>query len=91
MLSTEIPINNPNNPPQLEMNSDIVFVSERLMEMKGCSLNDIRISLFGLLDTLEKNQWKWISNWAFMEKLKLFIRSIRIVVLTYPTYSMFFE
>lgn len=56
MLNTEIPINNPNNPPQLEMNSDIVFVSERLMEMKGCSLNDIRISLFGLLDTLKKNQ-----------------------------------
>lgn len=41
MLSTEAPMNNPNKPPQFDMNADIVLVSERVIAMKLRSLNDI--------------------------------------------------
>ena len=41
MLSKEAPMNKPNSPPQFEMNSDIVLVSERMIEMKLGSLNDM--------------------------------------------------
>lgn len=39
MLRTETPMNKPSSPPQLEMNSDIVLVSDRLIMMKLSFLN----------------------------------------------------
>lgn len=45
MLNTEIPMNNPNNPPQLATKSAIVNVSDRLIAVKYDCLNEIKILL----------------------------------------------
>lgn len=61
MLSKEAPTNNPNNPPQLDMNDVIVLVAERSIEMKCGSLNDITTLLLVLcLYVYEKESNKYI-------------------------------
>lgn len=46
MLSTEMPMNSPNRPPQLAMKSDVVVVSDRTKDIKYSSLNMIRTLLW---------------------------------------------
>lgn len=60
MLSTEMPMNNPNKPPQLAKNSDIVEVSDRFVAMKWSFLNEICTWLLIPLKLENKVDFTWL-------------------------------
>lgn len=54
-----MPMNRPNKPPQLEMKSAVLDVSEQMSELKLCSSNDINILAVTLIRFIHKKQCFW--------------------------------
>lgn len=65
MLSMEMPINSPSNPPQLATKLDVVDVSDRITDIKWLSLNDIEMTLLKVLDLWKMNGEKFVSPSKF--------------------------